>query len=119
MQHHDDKYRLDTLDGIEGLDDFDVADSLTSDAAIAAYINDVISSGNQALINEAVRNVIRARGVATVAEEAGLTREGAYKALRPSSKPRFETIAALLDALGMAIKVVPKSSDDNSYAQVA
>lgn len=119
MQHHDGEYRLDTLDGIEGLDDFDVADSLTSDATIAAYINDVISSGNQALINEAVRNVIRARGVAAVAEEAGLTREGAYKALRPSSKPRFETIAALLDALGMAIKVVPKASDDNSRPQVA
>jgi probable addiction module antidote protein len=119
MQHHDDEYKLDTLDGVEGLDDFDVVDSLTSDLAIAAYINDVISSGNQALINEAVKNVIRARGMAAVAEEAGLTREGAYKALRPSSKPRFETIASLLDALGLAIQVVPKTSTNNGYAQAA
>jgi probable addiction module antidote protein len=100
--------RLDSLDGLEGLDDFDVAHNLTSDAAIAAYINDVISSGEQALINEALKNVIKVKGVAAIAGIAGLTREGTYKALRPSSKPRFETLAALLDALGMELKVVPK-----------
>lgn len=96
------------LDGLEGLDDFDVAHSLTSDAAIAAYINDVIASREQALINEALKNVIKVKGVAAIAGIAGLSREGTYKALRPSSKPRFETLAALLDALGMEIRVVPK-----------
>lgn len=109
MNNHDTAFRLDSLDGIAGLDDFDVTQSLTSEAAIAAYINDVLSSGNQALINEALKNVIKVRGVAAIAEVAGLTREGTYKALRPSSKPRFETLAALLGALGMELRVVPKS----------
>lgn len=109
MNNHDTAFRLDSLDGIAGLDDFDVTQSLTSEAAIAAYINDVLSSGNQALINAALKNVIKVRGVAAIAEVAGLTREGTYKALRPSSKPRFETLAALLGALGMELRVVPKS----------
>ncbi|WP_332877636.1 addiction module antidote protein [Massilia sp. S19_KUP03_FR1] len=102
------------LDSLDGLDDFDVAHSLTSDAAIAACINDVISSGEQAL-----RNVIRVRGVTTIAGIAGLTREGTYKALRPSSKPRFETLAALLDALGMEIRLVPKSAAPGETEVVA
>ena len=93
MSTIDTAFRLDSLDGLAGLDDFDVARSLTSDAAIAAYINDVISSGEQALINEALKNVIKVKGVAAIAGIAGLTREGTYKALRPASKPRFETVA--------------------------
>jgi probable addiction module antidote protein len=109
MNAHDIAWRLDGIDGIAGLDDFDVTHALTDDAAIAAYISDVISSGDQPLINEALKNVIKVKGVAAVAEIAGLTREGTYKALRPGSKPRFETLAALLDALGLEIKVVPKS----------
>ena len=109
MNQNDTAFQLDSLDGIDGLEDFDVTQSLTSDAAIAAYINDVIASGEQALINEALKNVIKVKGVAAIAEVAGLTREGTYKALRASSKPRFETLAALLDALGMQITVVPKT----------
>jgi probable addiction module antidote protein len=119
MNNEDARYRLKDLDGIEGLDDFDVTQSLTSDETIAAYISDVISSGNQALINEAFKNILKVKGVAAVAEKAGLSREGTYKALRPSSKPRFETVAALLDALGMEIKVVPKAAHDNGNTLAA
>jgi len=108
MTMQDTAFHLDSIDSIEGLDDFDVTQALASDADIAAYISDVISSGDQPLINEAIRNVLKVKGVAAVADLAGLTREGAYKALRPSSKPRFETLAALLDALGLEIRVIPK-----------
>ena len=119
MSKHDTSFAIDSLDGLAGLDDFDVTHSLGSDDAIAAYINDVISSDDQALINEALKNVIKVKGVAAVAHIAGLTREGTYKALRPSSKPRFETLAALLDALGMQIRVVPKRAADGVDALAA
>jgi len=108
MSQPDVQFALDSVDGIDGLDDFDVASALTSDAAIADYINDVLSSGDQPLINEAIKNVLKVKGVATVAAVAGLTREGTYKALRPASRPRFETVAALLLALDLEIRVVPK-----------
>lgn len=108
MNAPDTAFHLDSTGDLDGLDDFDVTQSLTSDEAIAAYINDVISSGDQPLINEAIRNVLKVKGVAATAEVAGLTREGTYKALRASSKARFETLAALLDALGLEIRVQPK-----------
>jgi len=36
-----------------------------------------------------------------VAQAAGLTREALYKALRPSSHPRFDTIQRVCKALGL------------------
>jgi len=106
MTNDDSKYLLDSLDGIEGLTDFNVVDYLNSPEAIAAYINDVISSGNSDLMKEAIKNVLQAKGVAKIAEQSGLTREGVYKALRPSSKPQWDTIRSLLTGLGLEVRVV-------------
>ena len=50
--------------------------------------------------------------VGKVAAKADITREGAYKALREGSKPRFETILKMLDALGMQFAIVPKATPD-------
>lgn len=115
MNHDASHYLLDSLDGIEGLSDFDVADYLTSPEAVAAYINDVISSGNATLMKQALSNVLRAKGVANVAEQAGLTREGVYKALRPSSKPQWDTIRSLLAALGLEVLVVPVGTNGHQH----
>lgn len=102
----------------DGLEDFDPAEYLTSDEAIAAYMTDIMAAGDMALLNSAIDDVVHARGVAKTAEAAGMTREGLYKALRKDSKPRFETIAAVLDALGLAVQIVPKqlAERDSSHA---
>ena len=46
--------------------------------------------------------------VAQVAKDAGVGRESLYKALAPGSKPRFETIAAVMRALNVKIAVEVK-----------
>jgi len=46
--------------------------------------------------------------MAQVAKDAGLGRESLYKALRHGSKPRFETIAAVMRALNVRIAVEAK-----------
>ncbi|AGX87441.1 transcriptional regulator [Candidatus Symbiobacter mobilis CR] len=38
-----------------------------------------------------------------VAKASGLTREALYKALRPNSQPRFDTIARVCAALGVKL----------------
>ncbi len=55
----------------------------------------------------AVRDVARARGIATIAADAGLGRESLYKTLKPGAQPRFDTVRRLLDALGVKLGVVP------------
>jgi probable addiction module antidote protein len=42
-----------------------------------------------------------------VALASGLTREALYKALRPTSHPRFDTIARVCTALGVKLVAQP------------
>ena len=119
MNNENTQYLLDSFEGIEGLTDFDVVDYLTSPEAIAAYVNDVISSGNSDLMKVAIKDVLKAKGFAKIAEQSGLTREGVYKALRPSSKPQWETIRSLLAGLGLEVRVVPMGAGGNKDYAIA
>lgn len=112
---------MDDLDGIEGVEDLDSAKYLDSKEAIAAYLSFAAQSGDAEHLKAAMKTAARAEKMAKIAANAGVTREGAYKALRPGTKTQLQTALAILDALGMAITVVPKESlaHDNSYAQVA
>ena len=56
----------------------------------------------------ALRDVAEAHGgLATVAQEAGVTREALYRALSPSGNPTLKTLLAVLHAVGMRLSVVP------------
>lgn len=111
--------RLDGLDGIEDLEEFDPAEHLTTKEAIAAYLSAALASGDLEHFKDALNTAARAEGMAKVAAGAGVTREGAYKALKAGSKPQMSTILGLLDALGMTIQVIPKAAGGNRYALAA
>jgi len=68
-----------------------------------------------------MKTAARAEKMAKIAADAGVTREGAYKALRPGTKTQLQTALATLDAFGMAIQIVPKDSlaRDNRHVQAA
>ncbi|MGS0755749.1 addiction module antidote protein [Roseateles sp. GG27B] len=42
-----------------------------------------------------------------VAKDAGIGRESLYKALRPGSQPRFDTVQRVCKALGLKVTVQP------------
>jgi probable addiction module antidote protein len=42
-----------------------------------------------------------------IAKAAGITREALYKALRPGSAPRFDTVNRVCVALGVSLVVQP------------
>jgi probable addiction module antidote protein len=54
----------------------------------------------------AIGDVAKARGMAQIAKDAGLGRESLYKALSAGAHPRYETINAVLRALGVKFAVV-------------
>jgi probable addiction module antidote protein len=101
---------LDSLEGVEGIKAFDAARHLNSKEAVAAFLSFAFRSGDVEHFKEAIKTAARAQKMSKVAESAGLTREGAYKALKPGSKPQLQTIVGLLDALGMALQIVPKEA---------
>lgn len=87
---------------------YETADFLDNDTVIAEYLTAAAEDGNPELLLKALSNVAKARGMAQVANDAGLGRESLYKALRHGSKPRFETIAAVIRALNVRIVVAAK-----------
>ncbi len=49
--------------------------------------------------------VARARNMSQIAREAGLSREGLYKALAPDANPSFATVIKITQALGLKLTI--------------
>jgi probable addiction module antidote protein len=88
---------------------FDASAYLDSDEMIAEYINAALEENDPDLLLAAIGDVVKARGMAKVASDAGLGRESLYKTLTPGSKPRMDTIFKLLHALGVKLNVVAET----------
>ena len=82
---------------------WDSAELLDSPQAVAAYIEAAFEDGDPALITHALGVVARAKGMTQLARDAGVTREGLYKALTPDGDPKLSTFLAVLKALGMKV----------------
>lgn len=82
----------------------DVSEYLDSEESIASYLSSIIEEGDPQLLLAAISDVAKARGMAKIASDSGLGRESLYKALKPESKPRFETILKVLNSLGVKIQ---------------
>ena len=92
---------------ISDLPEFDAAEYLNSEDDIAAYLMIVIAEYDPVLLAAALGDIARARGMSQVAKDAGIAREALYKALRPGSEPRFETISRVCAALGVRLVAQP------------
>ena len=88
---------------IAELPDFDMAEMLKTAEDVANYLTIVLEENDMSEFTYALGVVARARGMSAVAEQSGLTREALYKALRPSSQPRFDTIHRVCNALGVRL----------------
>ena len=72
---------------------FDAAKYLGDDEAIAESMTAVPEADDPDLLLLALGDVARAKGMAQVARDAGLGREGLYEALAPGATPSFETVS--------------------------
>lgn len=92
---------------------FDVAEHLRSPEEMAAYLNASLeeAQGDAALVARALGNIARAKGMAQVAADAGLSRESLYKALSGERKPSFDTILKVIHALGLRLHAQPALRD--------
>ncbi len=92
---------------VSELPEFDAAEHLTDEAEIAAYLTAMLEEDDPALLAAALGDIARARGMSQIARESGIAREALYKALRPGSEPRFETIRRVCAALGVRLVAQP------------
>ncbi|MFM7567591.1 MAG: addiction module antidote protein [Betaproteobacteria bacterium] len=89
------------------LPDFDLAELLSTDEDIANYLTLVLEENDPSELTRALGIIARARGMSEMARASGLSREALYKALRPDSHPRFDTIAKVCAALGVKLVAQP------------
>ncbi len=92
---------------VSELPEFDAAEYLNNEEDVAAYLTAVLEENDPALLAAAIGDIARARGMSQVAKDSGIAREALYKALRPGSEPRFETIRRVCAALGVRLVAQP------------
>ena len=82
---------------------FDPAEGLTSDKAIAAFMADAFESEDAGYIAHALGVVARAKGMAQIADQTGLSREQLYRSFSESGNPTLKTTIAVMKALGIEL----------------
>ena len=70
---------------------------------MVAYLEAAFDEGDPRLIAAALGDIARAKGMTTVAADAGLGRESLYKALSPDGNPEFATVVKVMRALGLRL----------------
>jgi len=90
---------------------YDVVEHLRTPKEMALYLQACIeeSDGDAAFIAKALGDIARAKGMAQVAKESGLSRESLYKALSGERIPGFDTVLKVLAALGLSLHTKPTS----------
>jgi probable addiction module antidote protein len=84
-----------------GIVPFDAAEYLEDEESVAEFLNASIEFDDPTVLLNALSTVARARSMSQLAEASGLGRESLYKALKPGSQPRYDTVMKVLSALGV------------------
>ncbi len=87
---------------------FEASDYLATAEARAEYMTAALETGDVRFIRDALETVAKAIGMAKVARQAGITREGLYKVLGPAGNPEFGTVISLLPALKLKLKLAAR-----------
>lgn len=85
----------------------DTANYLRDEEDITTYLQIVMEDGDPALLAAALGNIARARGMAQLAKDTGLSRESLYKSLSGERAPNSETLFKVMRAMGFKLTVSP------------
>jgi len=84
---------------------FDAARHLKTERSHKELLSDAVASGDARYIAAALGVIARARGMAKVASEAGITREALYTSLSEEGDPRLTTLLGVSKALGIRLNL--------------
>ncbi len=85
---------------------FDAANYLNTVDDVAAYLEAVIEEGDDdpTTIARTLGTVARSRNFSLIARQAGMSREGLYKALSADGNPSLATIIKVSHTLGLRLR---------------
>lgn len=73
------------------------------DDFVTIIFEEYAQDGDTASLLTSLRTISRVKGVSTLAEETGISRNGIQKALSENGNPRFESVNAIIHALGYSL----------------
>ena len=82
---------------------YDPAEDLGSDKAIAIYMAEAFATNDVAYVSHALGMVARAKGMAAIAQQTGLSREQLYRSFSSKGNPTLKTTLAVMKALGVEL----------------
>ena len=82
---------------------FDASEYIENEEDAIAYLNAAAETGDPALLQAAIGDIAKARGMGQIAKEAGVGRESLYK----EGNPSFRTIVKVVDTLGGRLVIEP------------
>jgi len=87
---------------------FDAAEALDTPEEQAAILAEAFASGDPGIVTAALGMIARARGIARVAEEVGVSREALYKATGPQGNPTLATLMGIMRATGLKLSATAR-----------
>jgi len=86
---------------------WDAADHLNTKEDVRLYLEACAEEdpGDGSLIRAALNDIARAQNMTLLARDAGMSREGLYKALSETGNPSFATVMRITRAMGMQLRI--------------
>ena len=87
----------------EKLTTYDPAKDLATDEAVALFMAQAFETNDAGYIAHALGVVARAKGMAQIAGQTGLSRERLYRSFSENGNPTLKTTLAVVKALGIEL----------------
>ena len=84
---------------------WDASEYLETQEDIAAYLNAALEENDPTILQAALGDVAKARGMASIARQAGVGRESLYKSLSETGNPSWQTVTKVLAALNLKLDI--------------
>ena len=89
---------------------WDPAEIIETKEDVLAFLEGALEENDPEFLFKTIGYIARSKGMAQIARELNLNREGLYTALSPQGNPSFITIVRVLDNLGYQLCIREKAS---------
>ena len=89
---------------------WDMAEFIDSKEDVIAHLKVALEENDVDFLLSVLNALARSKGMAEIAADLGVTREGLYKSLSPGSNPAFGTVVKTLDNLGFKLNIELKAA---------
>ena len=84
---------------------YDPAEDIETKEDVIAYLEAALEENDIEFLFKTIGYIARSKGMARIAKELNLNREGLYSSLSPQGNPSFITIARVLNNLGFRLSI--------------